>query len=160
MYLAARALGRPVHMWIQEYDAFPLFGKAGGLPFPLDDAGRRAATIRKTLRALRLGTRTLILFPEGVLHRPSDLLPFGEGLELLRRNVQGLAVVPAAIRYELSMHERPECWIEFGEAGEELEDLVERLGRRVGAGEEFELLHSGTKDVNERWDMRRLTGRG
>lgn len=174
MYLALSALGlrKPFHDWIQEYDAFPLFGRIGGMPFPADDAARRAATIRQTIRLMREEGRSLMLFAEGILHRPPELLPFGKSLELIANKVPEAAVIPVAIRYEHSVHERPECHLVFGEPLERGPDLpfrtrlavkalLDRAAVRVAfEPESFKVLHAGTLDVNERMDMRRIPGLG
>jgi 1-acyl-sn-glycerol-3-phosphate acyltransferase len=166
MYLAARALQLPILDWIAEYDAFPLFRTLGGMPFPPDDAVRRAATIRRTIRLRRDEQRNLILFAEGELHRPPELLPFGKALELVVRQVPNATVIPVAIRYEIGLHERPECFLTFGKAIEPGPDLALRTRLAVRAlldqcgvlvrfsPEHFTDFHPGTLDVNERMDMR------
>lgn len=169
MYLALTQLNLlGIHDWIQEYDTFPLFGQIGGMPFPTDDPARRAATIRQSIRYMREERHSLLLFAEGVLHRPPQLLPFGKSLDTLAKQVPGVTVYPVGIRYELSAHERPECFIRFGsplEGGPELARrtrlaVAAQLDRiaveRVMAPEAYELLHKGTADVNERWDMKDL----
>ena len=115
MYLAATKLGVRVVDWIAEFDAFPLFAKVGGMRFPHDDPAARAATIRRTIRLMRDDGRSLLLFAEGVLHRPPGLMPFGKALETVAHAVPAANVIPVAIRYELAMHERPEAWVRFGE---------------------------------------------
>jgi len=173
MYLALSALKleNPFHDWIQEYEAFPLFGRVGGMPFPADDAGRRAATIRQTIRWMREERRNLLLFAEGVLHRPPELLPFGKSLELVASKVPDTKVVPVAIRYEHSLHERPEATLLFGSPMPPGPDLAARTRLQVAAlldrlaailalePERRQILHPGTPDVNERMDMRRLPTR-
>ncbi len=168
MYLAATKLGLPVVDWIQEYDAFPFFGAIGGMPFPADDPVRRTQTLRKTVRAMRQSNTSLILFAEGTLHRPDSLLPFGKSLEWVVSKVPGATVIPVAIRYEHSMHERPEAYVSFGKPvpfGDslafrtrlEVASLLDRL--RVLSlleRDRLEVLFEGTKDVNERMDMRAI----
>ena len=168
MYLAATEMGVRVVDWIAEYDAFPLFGKIGGMRFPADDPAARAATIKRTIRLMREEGRSLLLFGEGVLHRPPGLLPFGKALETVARAVPAARVVPVAIRYELSMHERPEAWLRFGEGVPAGEGLAARTRLAVASGldalaaeigflpERYETLARGTLDVNERWDVRRF----
>jgi 1-acyl-sn-glycerol-3-phosphate acyltransferase len=174
MYLALSALGlqNPFHDWIQEYDAFPLFGKIGGMPFPADDAGRRAATIRRTIRGMREENRSLMLFAEAILHRPPELLPFGKSLELVAGKVPGVTVIPVGIRYEHNVHERPEASLLFGAPMTPGPDLSARTRLEVAAlldrlaairavdPERLRVLHPGTLDVNERMDMRRIPGFG
>jgi len=65
MYHAVTKLGIKVVIWIEEFEAFPLLASVGGMPFPQDDAVRRAATIRKTIRLLQKGEASLLLFGEG-----------------------------------------------------------------------------------------------
>jgi len=168
MYHAVTKLGLRSLDWIAEFDAFPLFAAVGGLPFPPRDASRRAATIRKTLNLMRAERRSLILFAEGTLHRPSTLMPFGKALELLADKALEAAVVPVGIRYEMAMHERPECHLMFGAPVErgpnlayrtklEVAHLLDLLEKKVRFEPEvFEVLASGTPDVNERLDMRRI----
>lgn len=170
MYVAATRLGLRFVDWIQEFDAFPLFAKVGGMPFPADDASRRAATIRQTIRLMRQEKRNLLLFAEGVLHRPPELMEFGRSLELVAEKT-GAATIPVAIRYEAGLHERPECFLQFGGPVEPGPNLAARTRLEVRAlldlsavkirhePEAFSLLAAGTPDVNERWDMRRIPGR-
>ncbi len=172
MYLAATRMGLRVVDWIAEFDAFPLFAKVGGMRFPADDPAARAATIRRTIRLMREERRSLLLFAEGVLHRPPALMPFGKALETVARSVPGVRIVPVAVRYELAMHERPEAWLRFGPEVPAGDGLAARTRLAVADGldalaaeirfspERFETLQKGTLDVNERWDVRGLKGRG
>ncbi len=114
MFHVLEALQRPFLDWITEFDAFPLFAKVGGMPFPADDATRRAKTIRETIRRMNEDGRSLLLFAESHLHRGPQLLEFGKALELLANKVPDAAVVPVAIRYDMSLHERPECFVSVG----------------------------------------------
>jgi len=170
MYLALSQLKlKGFHDWIQEYEAFPLFGKIGGMAFPANDSAARAATIRRTVRAMNDDGRSLMLFAEGVLHRPPELLPFGKSLEFMAKQVPKAAIIPVAIRYEHAIHERPEAYLQFGaplEPGPDLgrrtrlavKSLLDRIAiDLVREPERFQVLHAGTPDVNERMDMRALT---
>jgi 1-acyl-sn-glycerol-3-phosphate acyltransferase len=160
------ALGYRSLDWIQEFDAFPLFAKVGGMPFPANDAGARAATLRRTIRLMTEERRSLMLFAEGILHEPPMLWEFGKSIELIARTVPNVSVVPVAIRYRMSLHERPECHVALGEAVPTGPDLAGRTRLRVSnlldeisvdalfRPERFEVLAKGTPDVNERWDMR------
>ncbi len=171
MYHAVTALRLRSLDWIQEFDVFPLFGKVGGMPFPSSDPHRRARTIRRTIRLMTQQKRNLILFAESQLHPPPEILPFGKALDLIASKVAGASVVPVAIRYEISMHERPECFLMFGapmEQGDRLSErtrlttkrLLDELAMKIRFEQSsFELLVRGTQDVNERMDMRRITGR-
>jgi len=168
MYHVVTRLGLRTLDWIQEFDAFPAFAKIGGMPYPLNDAVRRARTVRRTIRLMREEKRSLLLFAEAHLHYPPDLLPFGKALETIAEKVPGVTVVPVAIRYEMAMHERPECFIGFGPPVPLGPGLCERTQAAVAARLQalethikegrnaFETLAKGTDDVNERWDMRRF----
>ncbi len=148
--------------WVQEYDSFPLFGKVGCLPFPADRPEARAATVRKTIRLMREERRNLLLFAEGILHRPPDLLEFGKALELVAAKVPGVSVTPVAIRYDFAMNERPEAWIQFAgpvplgpdlssRTRQAVQDLLQDTDRRLRESPgDFEVLVEGTLDVNER----------
>jgi 1-acyl-sn-glycerol-3-phosphate acyltransferase len=156
--------------WIAEYGAFPLFRFVGGLPFPADDALVRAATLRRTVRMMREQGRSLVLFAEGALHRPPELLPLGKALQAVAGQVPAASVVPVAILYDMSLHERPEAFLRIGRpvaAGpglpertrEAIASELEGLRAEVAAGKTFEILAPGTPDVNERWAMRRAARR-
>jgi 1-acyl-sn-glycerol-3-phosphate acyltransferase len=158
MYLALSAL-RPqgFDTWVRDYDAIPWVGRIGGMPFPGDDPFRRAVTIRKSFRALKDEGRSLLLFAEGELHRPPELLPFAKSLEFLHRKIPTAAIIPVGIRYELSMHERPQAYILFGDPiapgdhmGRRARLTVAALLDRIAAGillnpESFEVLQKGEK---------------
>lgn len=157
--------------WIAEFDAFPLFSKIGGMPFPPNDPARRTQTIRRTIRLMKEEQRSLVLFAEGVLHYPPELLPFGKSLEVVAKAVEDCAVLPVAIKYEMAMHERPEAFIMVGQPVERGKDLLVRTRDAVQRQlaevsfrirhdrNAFERLAAGTLDVNERWDMRRIKGK-
>jgi len=69
--LFQRSLGRPATLWMAEWDRFPFFGAVGAQPFPPDDPGRRAATLRRTARRFRSAPQTVLLYyPEGELRSP------------------------------------------------------------------------------------------
>ncbi|MDR3692727.1 MAG: 1-acyl-sn-glycerol-3-phosphate acyltransferase [Fimbriimonas sp.] len=165
MFHLVMRLGLNCVDWIEEFDTFPLFAMVGGLRFSKGDILGRASTIRKTIRLMNDHGRSLVIFPEQQLHRPPDLLPFGRVLETMARHVPGVELVPVAIRYELSIHERPEAWISTGSKHSfgGLLDCQDRLTRQlvdlraeIARDEPFDVLADGTPDVNERWNMRRL----
>ena len=165
MYHAITKLGIRFLDWIEEFDAFPLFAKVGGMRFAKGDLGGRVKTVRKTIRLMRDEKRSLILFPEGVLHRPPEIYPFGKSLETVATKVPGVMLVPVAIYYELSMHERPEAWLGFGapHSFESLDSCKTRLEQdlltlrqSVSDGVQFEILAKGTPSVNERMSMKRF----
>lgn len=162
MYHLVTRLGVRCLDWIEEFDAFPLFGRVGGIRFAKDDPMGRAMAVRQTIRQMNAGA-SLVLFPEGKLHRPPDLLPFGRGLELIAKKVTGVSLIPVAIHYEQSMHERPEAWLSLGEphAFGTLPDCQARLASqlselRTPSDQAFDVLVAGTRDVNERMHMRRM----
>lgn len=169
MYLAVKALSVPTLDWIAEYDAFPLFGRIGGMPYPADDAAKRAATFRKTIRLMNEGGWSLLLFAERHLHPPPEILPFGRSISKICRAVPGSQVIPVAIYYEQSLHERPTAWIDFGRPinPEDEEDpsasaqqavtqlLAELRGSRWDTDKGFTTLLAGTRDVNERHGLNR-----
>jgi 1-acyl-sn-glycerol-3-phosphate acyltransferase len=168
MYLAAKRLGVRILDWIAEFEAFPLFAKVGGMPFPPNDAAKRTSTVRQTIRLMKKEGRSLLLFAEGTLHYPPDLWPFERSLEFMVRQVPGIKVVPVAIVYEHALHERPEAFLSFGQPIEPGDDVTETTHQAVcellKATKQalrtdkttFQVLQEGTKDVNERLDMRRF----
>jgi len=170
MFHLVRAVERPALDWITEFDGFPLFGHAGGMPFPADDPARRAATIRQTIRRMNDEGRSLILFPEVHLHPPPEILPLGKAVETLMRKVSNAALMPVAIHYQMDLHERPEAYLAIGDriqVGEDLlgrlqsgmEQALDSLRARVASDGEFDVLVQGTMDVNERWDFRARFGK-
>lgn len=139
--------------WIQEFDAFPAFEYIGGMPYPPARVNDRAKTIRQTIRLMKAGTKNLVIFPEQELTRPGPLRPFGEAMALVARKVPGVHLVPVHIRYEMSIHERPEAFLTVGEAHhwESLEVAQEAmLALMSETNREFQVLARGTKDINER----------
>ena len=165
MFHAVTKLGIRALDWIEEFDTFPLFAKVGGMRFTRGDIIGRANTIRATIKLMRSEGRSLVVFPEGVLHRPGDVLPFGRALETVAKKVPNADMIPVAIVYELSMHERPEAWISFGEphkfgsllqCEEKLMAQLTTLKESIKANEVFEILVSGTPSINERMSMKRF----
>lgn len=167
MYHVIRALDLQCLDWITEFDAFPLFSKVGGMPFPADDPHRRAATVRTTIRRMIAERVNLVMFAEGDLHYPPDLLPMGKALKSVAKAVPGCSIVPVAIKYEMALHERPEAFILIGSPLEPSDDIQVRTRDALQAllaeaafrirqrPDEWVELVRGKRDVNERWDMRR-----
>lgn len=157
MFHAVTALGLPSLDWIEEFDAFPLFRTVGGMPFPRGDHAARAATIRRTIRLMREERRSLILFADGVLRRPEEPWQFGKALPLVAKKVPDAAIIPVAIRYDMSIHERPEAYLEFGAptSPEEAAQTVKQMLAEMDLTAEWQTLAAGTGDVNERWGMNR-----
>jgi 1-acyl-sn-glycerol-3-phosphate acyltransferase len=164
-------LGVPTLDWIVEYDAFPAFGRIGGMPFPAGDPAARAVTVRRTLRLMREGW-SLVLFGDGVLRRPDEEWTVGGAVETVARHVPTATVLPLAIHYDMSVHERPEAYLSLGEpvpggdglcvrAEAALRAELELAKADLASGRGFDVLVQGTLDVNERWDVRRSPlGRG
>lgn len=117
--------------WIQEYDQFPLFGKVGGMPFGLNRPEERAATVRKTIRLMNEESRSLMLFAEGVLHRGPDVWELGRSLELVHRRVPKSVIIPVAIHYDMSIHERPEVFLTIGQTIERGEEIIDRTREKL-----------------------------
>ncbi|MBC8065035.1 MAG: 1-acyl-sn-glycerol-3-phosphate acyltransferase [Chlorobia bacterium] len=170
MFHVVTRLRVPTLDWIQEFDAFPLFAKIGGLPYPLGDPDRRTATVLKTIRLMENEGWSLLLFAEAELHYPPELLEFGKALATVARKVPRVQVIPVAIQYEMALHERPEAFIALGQPVALGDNLITRT-RTAVAGllnetstrikknrNEFQILAKGIPDVNERWDLRRLNG--
>jgi len=158
MFYLVTKLGLPSVDWIEEYDAFPLFKTIGGIRFAAGDTAGRALAVRQTIRLMKHQGKSLVIFPEGVLHQPPDVLPFGKALETVATKVGGISLVPVAIRYEMSLHERPEAFLTVGQPHqwESLEDCRERLVALLANAEPSgDVLVHGTRDINERMDMRR-----
>lgn len=171
MFHVIQALGIRCLDWIAEFDAFPLFARVGGMPFPPGDPARRTKTVRQTIRLMRDEGRSLILFAEGVLHYPPQVLPLGRSLEVVAKSVESCSIRPVGIKYEMSMHERPEAFIVIGDEVARGPDLARRCRDAVQvtlAEATFRIrqdeaawteLVRGKRDVNERWDMRRFRGK-
>ncbi len=170
MYHAMTAINEPILDWITEFDAFPLFAKIGGMPFPANDQSRRSVTIRETIRRMKSGERSLLIFPESHLHIGPEILPLGSAIELIYRKVPGTVVYPSGIVYELAMHERPEAYVQIGDAWKpetldldelrsRMENLLVDIRRDRGDESQWQTLVAGTLDVNERWDFRTRFGR-
>jgi 1-acyl-sn-glycerol-3-phosphate acyltransferase len=163
MFHVATALRVPTVDWIQEFDAFPMFAKVGGMPYPLNDLKRRAATVKRTIRLMREGGWSLLLFAEAHLHEPPVLLAFGKALETVAAKVPGVQIVPVGIHYQMSQHERPEAFIVFGNpiaqavdvCGESRSAVASLLAELDTDRTQWEVLVKGTPDVNERWDWRK-----
>ena len=165
MFHVVSQLQTPTLDWIQEYASFPLFGRIGGMPFPADKPQVRAATIRQTIRKMTSEGWSLCLFAEGTLHRPPDVWPLGRSLDLIRRQVPDAVIVPVALVYDMSLHERPEAFVRLGEpilprsetdVHATLVELLQSVRHDVQHHPDaFEVLVRGTLDVNERWDVRR-----
>lgn len=150
--------------WIEEFDSFPLFSKVGGIRFAKGDVTGRASAIRKTIHLMTQGKCSLVIFPEGVLHRPPNIQKFGRSLEVVARNVPNVTLIPTAIYYEMSIHERPEAWVKLGsphqfsslqDCHERLTGCLDELVGSINSEEKFVPLSEGTKNINERFSRRK-----
>lgn len=161
MFKAVSELGIPTLDWIAEFDAFPLFRKVGGLPYPPNDPTRRAATLRESIRLMKTEKRSLILFSDGSLRRPHEDWQVGRAVEVVAKHVPEATILPVAIRAELSLHQRPVAYLSFGKPLERGEHLKERAKAEISSmlkpcdEQPWQLLMTGTLDVNERMDMRK-----
>ncbi len=172
MYLVAKQLGIVVSDWIEEYHAFPLFGKIGGLPFPKNDSSLRAKSVRTTIKRMKQGC-SLLLFAEGKLHRGPHILPFSDGLANLLKVLPAKSITPVALVYEQSIHERPEVVVSLGspidlnpsatgpqrmetatKVQAELATLLEQTRNDFRLGKHGPILYGGTLDVNERYGFK------
>ncbi|MCC7434462.1 MAG: 1-acyl-sn-glycerol-3-phosphate acyltransferase [Methanoregulaceae archaeon] len=154
--------------WIEEFDTFPLFRFVGGIRYPKGDVAGRVAAVRQTIQELQSG-KSLVIFPEGVMHRPPAVLPLGKALTTIARHVPNATLAPVAIFHEMSLHERPEAWLAVGPphrfesldaCRDRLIDELDRLKNDVHAGVHFDLLAAGTPSVNERMSLKRFRPKG
>jgi 1-acyl-sn-glycerol-3-phosphate acyltransferase len=171
MFQAVKALNKPTLDWIAEFDAFPLFRMVGGLPFPPADPARRAATVRETWKLMRDEGWSLMVFGDGELKRSSEPWTVGSAVEAAVRTVPGVQIVPVAISYDMSVHQRPEAYLWFdapitpeegwergslcAQAKERIEVLLMESRRIFGQEHKWQPLQNCRLDVNERWDVRK-----
>lgn len=170
MFHVVEALGKRSLDWIAEFDAFPLFAHAGGMPFPPDKPEVRAATLKKTVRLMKTDGRSLILFPEGTLHEPPEVWSLGDSLAWLGAKVPAATVLPVGLVYRMSKHERPQAYIQFSsrtfqhpldldEIRHEMQRVVNEIQVSIEDESRWQTLVQGTRDVNERWDFRSRYGK-
>ncbi|HEX8386887.1 MAG TPA: 1-acyl-sn-glycerol-3-phosphate acyltransferase [Rubricoccaceae bacterium] len=166
-HVLTRGLGRPIVVWMAEWERAPLFGPIGALPFPDGDARARAATIRETARRMAADARTaLYVYPEGHMHPPEDgLLPFKADLPRLARLLPPeVAYVPVGVRTSWWGESRPTAVLGAGEAhgtpdGSEPRRLGDVLGRLESvrpadvAEGRAAVVFDGAPGPDERWDL-------
>ncbi len=158
-----RLLGRTPLLWMAEWDRFPFFAPSGALPFPPDDAHRRSATLRCTIRRFRKRPRTaLIYFPEGRLHAPEEgVRPFDEqAFARLDRLLPEKQWWPVAIHVTWRGEASPTAFLTGGApharaCGDEAQGLRRPLDRRRGPEPptSAQILLEGRKSPSERWDF-------
>ena len=159
--VTARWLERRGLVWMEDADRFPFFKAQGALPFPPDDARRRAAAIRRTIRRFERDARTvLVYFPEGHLHPPEDgLLPFApEAMQRLDRLLPNTVWWPVAVHATWWGEPRPTALLTGGmpheqvDGGERahLEALWQNLRCRVP--QTYHTLLTGRSSVTG-WDF-------
>lgn len=114
--LVERILERRILTWMAEWDRFPFFAAAGALPFPPDDARRRAATLRATVRRLRTPDFGFLYFPEGRMHpAPEGLAPFDDALTArLGRLLSDAVWMPLALTFAFDRAPRPDARLALG----------------------------------------------
>lgn len=116
LHLLARELrpGRAM-IWMPKLDAFRPFALLGAMPFPAQDAIKRASTVRRSLRRLREGPNLLFMFPEGESHPAPKVDPFLPGLYWLARRLPEVVFVPLAIHIEQATEQFPVAYLMIGE---------------------------------------------
>jgi len=159
-WIVERVLHRRAMVWMAEYDRFPFFGLLGAMPLPPDDAGRRAATVRRTVRIMRRQPASgMIYYPEAQLH-PADegVAPFPpERCARLDRVLPPHLWWPVALR--LSGHHRSKPTLQLTAApaapaappdmAGTLAVLLTRLAQSAGAP--TRVLLDGRPGPEERW---------
>jgi 1-acyl-sn-glycerol-3-phosphate acyltransferase len=161
--LLNRHLNRKLIVWMEAWDQTPIFGPIGALPFPPDDARRRASTMRETTRRFREDPATVLLyFPEARLRSPDrglgDFPP-----EILPRLARLLP--PETLWWPVGIHmtwwneDRPTALLAAGEphdapTGDEREQLLAVLDRlRQSEPEDARPLLEGPRSMAERFDL-------
>ena len=167
MWLVSQKLfQREIHIWMEDWDNFPIFGAVGAQPFPLDNARQRIKTIRNTNQFLRNNPKsTLIYFPEGKLHVPEEgILPFPKApmqrLAKIFPDVYWWPVCahltthgeaqPTLLLAGGTPHEKPD-----GNEHERLTNCLNDLRSRAHPCET--VLLGGKKSPNESWNLRFLS---
>ncbi len=157
-----RMLNRRTLTWMADWDRFPFFSVQGALPFPADDAKRRAETIRSTVRRFRESSPpVLVYFPEGHLHTPDDgVMAFDHHfLSRLDRLLPEKMWWPVAIHVTWAAESLPTVFLAGGEPharidGEEkarLETLLRALRNRTP--DSLTVLLEGRHSPQERWNF-------
>lgn len=173
-YTLGKTWRQPLTLWMEEWCWFPPFWALGALPYPAHNLQARARTVRLTLRLLQHPPRILFLFPEGVIHAGTDLLPFGRSLHWLAQHLPQAQLLPMAIVISHTQHQYPRAFLRVGmpfhSAAESAEAWLAEARQVVHAmveslREEAECCHSPEKaqeagyirlvrgkcSVNERW---------
>ncbi len=134
LHLLARELrpGRAM-VWMRELGVFRPFALLGAMPFPANDAIRRASTVRRSLRRLHEGPNLLFIFPEGESHPAPKVDPFLPGLYWLANRLPEVAFVPLAIHIEQATEQFPVAYLMTGEP---LQPGMERRGPWLAAARE------------------------
>ncbi len=167
-YLIRELFRRRTITWMEEWDAYPLFASIGAAPFPSDDPSRRAATVRRTVRALRSDPGcALLYFPEGILHRPeAGVLAFPQdGIERLGRLLGDTVTwIPLGLHFTWRGESRPTVIAGAGiphstvDGWEHvrLEQVLARL--RQIESEEVRIVMQGRRSPQEDWNLSALRG--
>ena len=166
LWLVSKKLfNREVHLWMEDWDNFPLFAAVGAQPFPRDDGAERLRTIRRTNTFLRENPRsTLIYLPEGELHAPEEgILPFPESvMPKLARIFPESQWLPVGIHLTSRGEAQPTLLLTGGEPhevadGRERERLEACIHQLKGAARPCDrILLGGKQSPDESWNMRFL----
>lgn len=162
-FVSQTLFNRDVHLWMEEWDDFPLFAPAGARPFPKDDARQRIRTIRSTAQFLaEKPNSTLIYFPEGELHPPEDgILPFPpEVMQRLARILPKADWWPVGIHLTTHGEAQPTLLLTGGEPhaapdGKERGRLIACVDALRTRSHDCErILLGGKHSPNESWNFR------
>ncbi len=163
--------GRRPLMWMAEWDRMPIFAMVGTHPFPPDDARRRAATLRRTVRTFREDSSAALgYFPEGRLHPPEEsVLHFDTSfMSRMDRLFPEKYWWPIGIHLTWRTSSKPVACVGGGDfhatvTGNEVDTLRKTLQTvREQSVTHGHLLLQGSKDANSRWNfgaLRRLFAR-
>ena len=153
-------LDRSATLWMAEWQRFPFFGAVGAQPFPRDDAGERAATLRRTARRFHNNPETvLIYYPEGELHASAEgIRSFApSATRRLGRLYPQATWWPFAIRVTWDGEAHPTAYLAGGPGhaadGKErarLSTLLNSLSPDAGS---VRTLMEGRRSQSERWDF-------
>ena len=169
-HLTTQVLRRPMLVWMEAWDRAPLFGPAGALPFPANDARQRVRTVRETARRMERDSRTtLILYPEATIDVPeAGVRPFRADLPRVAHVLPEAAVWwPVGVRLTWWGERLPTAVLGAGAAHEHVEGaeadrltaVLDRLREvrpeHLASGGAHVLLE-GSPGADERWDLARL----
>lgn len=164
--LVGRTLGRPLLIWMSEWEQIPIFGSLGTLPFPPDDPRQRLATIRETARRLtQAPSHVFVYFPEAELRAPdTGLGDFDAGAfaRLARVFPADTQWWPVGVRVTWWGEDRPTVLFNGdpphaapdGRERERLQTLLTEL--RAVTPDTGRTLFDGAASAHERWNLSAL----